>query len=170
MAMPMMLPTPRPMAPGQRGHVAVVGNHNGNVADLLGGAVVDGLDLVPLGAGNLAGTGTATMGALPMKMPAEDTPMASTRGILEAARLERGYDAVIMVLGVCLELGEPDDFLGIDALAVNHGGDLPVGAAGVEADAAAVQIAADGFGDLVGSGAIFQRQVNDLQIHAHRAG
>ena len=25
------------------------------------------------------------MGALPMKVPAEDTPMASTRGILEAA-------------------------------------------------------------------------------------
>ena len=69
-----------------------------------------------------------------------------------------------MVLGVCLELGEPDDFLGVDALAINHGRDLPVGTAGVEADAAAVQIAADGFGDLVGSGAIFQRQVNDLQI------
>ena len=29
----------------------------------------------------------ATMGALPMNVPAEDTPMASTRGILEAALL-----------------------------------------------------------------------------------
>ena len=68
-------------------------------------------------------------------------------GHLGCGALERGYDAVIMVLGVCLELGEPDDFLGVDALAVDHGRDLPVGTAGVEADAAAVQIAADGFGD-----------------------
>ena len=30
----------------------------------------------------------ATMGALPMNTPAEETPMASTRGILDAAVLK----------------------------------------------------------------------------------
>ena len=69
-----------------------------------------------------------------------------------------------MVLGIRLELGEPDDLLGIDALAVDHGRDLPVGTAGVEADAAAVQIAADGLGHFIGGGAGVQGQVNDLQV------
>lgn len=37
----------------------------------------------------------------------------------------------------------PDHLLGIHRLAVNNGGDLPVGTTGVEADAAAVEMAAD---------------------------
>ena len=41
-------------------------------------------------------------------------------------------------------MGEPDDLLGEDALAVDDSGDLAVGAAGVEAYAAAAEVAADG--------------------------
>ena len=58
-------------------------------------------------------------------------------------RTERRQDAVVVVLGVRLRLGVPDHLLGIDHFAVDNGGDLPVGAAGVEADAAAAQVAAD---------------------------
>ena len=78
--------------------------------------------------------------------------------------LEGSYDAVIVILGIGGDFGMPDHFFGVDGLSVHYGGHLSVGTAGIKADAAAVQIAADGFGDLVGSGAIFQRQVNDLQI------
>ena len=49
-----------------------------------------------------------------------------------------------MIVGVRGGLGEPDHFLRVDALAVDDGGHLAVGAAGVKANAAAVQMAADG--------------------------
>ncbi len=43
----------------------------------------------------------------------------------------------MMILGVGLELGKPDDLLGIYRLAVDNGGDLSVASACVEAYAAA---------------------------------
>ena len=60
--------------------------------------------------------------------------------------LQRGHNAVIVVVRVGVDFGEPHHFLGEHRLAVDDGGHLPVGAAGVEADAAAVQVAADGLG------------------------
>ena len=69
-----------------------------------------------------------------------------------------------VVVGILVQLGEPDDLLGVDALAVDNGGYLPVRAAGVKADAAAVHIAAHRLGDLVGGGAGLQRQIKDFQL------
>ena len=69
-----------------------------------------------------------------------------------------------VVVGILLQFGEPDHFLGVDALAVDDSGDLPVGAAGVEADAAAVHMAAHGLSHLVGGRALLQRQIQNLQI------
>ena len=70
----------------------------------------------------------------------------------------------VLIARIRVLLGEPDNFLRVNSLAVNDSGDLPVGSAGVEADAAAVQMAAQGLGSLVGSGALIQRQRNDLQL------
>ena len=63
-----------------------------------------------------------------------------------------------------MELGIPDHFLGVDAFTVHHCGDLPVGAACVKADAAAVHVAAHGLRLFIGGGAAFQRQVQDFQV------
>ena len=60
--------------------------------------------------------------------------------------LEGVHDALEVIVRVGSGLGEPDDLLGEDALAVDDGGDLAVGAAGVEADAAAAEVAAYGLG------------------------
>ena len=57
----------------------------------------------------------------------------------------------------------PDNFLGVDTLAVDHSGDLPVRATGIKADPAAVHVTADGLGALVGSGTLLQRQIQNLQ-------
>ena len=46
----------------------------------------------------------------------------------------------------------PDDLLRVDCLAVHDGGDFPIGAAGVKADAAAVCMTADPSGLFAGSG------------------
>ena len=62
--------------------------------------------------------------------------------------LQSGDDAVIVVIGVRRDLGEPDHLFGEDGLAVDDGGHLAVGAAGVEADPAALQMAAHGLGDV----------------------
>ena len=59
----------------------------------------------------------------------------------------------------------PDDLLGIDGLAVDDCGDLAVGAARVKADAAALHMAADGDGGLVGLRQLFRRAVDDLERH-----
>ena len=53
--------------------------------------------------------------------------------------LEGVHDALEVIVRVGSGLGEPDDLLGEDALAVDDGGHLAVGAAGIEADAAAAQ-------------------------------
>ena len=70
----------------------------------------------------------------------------------------------VLVLRILLELGEPDNLLGIDAFPVHHGGHLPVRASGVKADAAAIQVASQRAGGLVGLGAILQGPVQDFQI------
>ena len=56
--------------------------------------------------------------------------------------LQRLYDAVVVIIGVGIDFGEPNHFLGVHGLAVNHGADLPVRSAGIEADAAALKVAA----------------------------
>ena len=51
-----------------------------------------------------------------------------------------------MILGVGLGLGMPDHFLGIPRFAVDHRGDLPIAAACVKADPAAVEMPAHAAG------------------------
>ena len=75
--------------------------------------------------------------------------------------LEGGHDAVVVVVGVGVDLGEPDHLLGVDRLAVDDCGDLPVTPAGVEADAAALQVAAHGLGGVLGYGDVVHQ--DDLE-------
>ena len=58
--------------------------------------------------------------------------------------LESGDYALVVVVGVLGDLGIPHDLLGEYALAVDDRADLAVASAGVEADAAAVHVAAHG--------------------------
>ena len=91
------------------------------------------------------------MHLLSMYTPAEDADgvhMAALFQNLGRGCGQRRHDAFKVVIGVGDRLGEPYDFLAVNGLAVQHGGHLAVRAAGVEADAPAVQVAADGFGAL----------------------
>ncbi len=78
----------------------------------------------------------ATIGELPTKVPADDTPMASTRGILEAAVLKavtislKWYSGSSVILGNHTTSSEYTDSPSMTA-------EIAVGAACVEADAAA---------------------------------
>ena len=60
--------------------------------------------------------------------------------------LQGGHDAVVVVLGIGVGLGEPDHLLVVDALPVDHGADLAIAAAGIEADPAPVQVPPNGLG------------------------
>ena len=57
-----------------------------------------------------------------------------------------------MVIGVGIGLGEPDHLFGIHRLAVDNGGNLPVGAAGIKANAAALEVAANLLGSVLALG------------------
>ena len=63
-----------------------------------------------------------------------------------------------MIVRVGIDLGEPDHFLGIDSLSVDDGGNLPVGAACVKADAAAAEMAADFLGGVLALGHLVHQQ------------
>ncbi len=65
-----------------------------------------------------------------------------------------GDDAVIVIVRVGVGFGEPDHLLGVNRLAVDDGGNFPVGPARVKADAAALHMAADGLGGILGGGNI----------------
>src|SRR4026208_965652 len=90
---------------------------------------------------------SAAMQRLLMMMPAELTPIAAMRGRGGAGGVggrrvgrrlaDRVVDAVEVVLRVGVDLGLPDGLGGKHFLPVDHRRDLPVGAAGVKADAAA---------------------------------
>ena len=66
------------------------------------------------------------------------------RGRWAAARRSVSLMPVEVVPGVLLEVGIPDHLVGEDHLAVHHRRALAVGAAEVEADPAAVEVAAEG--------------------------
>ena len=66
--------------------------------------------------------------------------------------LHGGNNAVVVVLGIGVHLGEPNYLLGVDGLPVHHRRNLAVRTAGVEADAAAVHVAANGLGIVLGLG------------------
>ena len=72
-----------------------------------------------------------------------------------------GDNAVIVVIGVGIDFGQPDHLFGEDGLAVDDRGDLAVGSAGVEADAAALQMTAHGLGAVARFGNLIHQ--NDLE-------
>ena len=148
---------------GQSGDVAVIGNHHGDIADLGAGPVVDGLDLIPAGAGDLDEQ-TGDHGSIADENTGRGNADAVHPGHLGGRGAEGIQNTLELVLGIGLGLGMPDHFLGVNALAVDDSGDLTVGTAGIKADAAAVHVAADGTGGLVGSGAGAQGQIQDLQL------
>ncbi len=149
--MPRIFPTPRTHGARQRGHVAVVGNHNRHVADLLGGAVVDALDLVATLTRNLDEQRSDHGRVAHEGAGGRHADSVDARH-LGGGRLEGGHDLVEMVLGILGDLREPHDLLGVHRLSVDDRGDLAVGAARIEADAAALHVPADGLGGLVGGG------------------
>ena len=57
---------------------------------------------------------------------------------------ERRDNPVIVIIRIGRGLREPDDLFGINRFSVNDGRDLSIAPAGVKADAAAVQVPADG--------------------------
>ncbi len=71
-------------------------------------------------------------------------------GQFGGGRLEGGHDLAVVILGVGVLARLPDDLFAEDRLAIHHRADLAVGCAQVEADPAAVQVAAEGFAGLAG--------------------
>ncbi len=147
----------------QSGHDADVGNDTGHIADLGGSPVVHGLDLVPAAAGHLV-EDAGDHGSVADEGAGAGYADGVHPGHLGGGGLQGFYDAVELVGGILVQLGIPDHFLGVDALAVDHSGNFAVGSACVKADAAAVQMTADGHGLLVGLGAGIQGQIYDLQM------
>ena len=137
--------------PGQGGNVAVVDHGVGDVPKGVGdGADVDILYLgVEQVLGHLEEEGGVHGAVLDVDTGGTDAHRVHP-GHMLGGGLHGGDDAVIVVIRVGIHLGEPDHLLGVDRLPVHHGGDLPVAAAGVEADAAAVHVAADGLGVVLG--------------------
>ena len=68
-----------------------------------------------------------------------------------------------VVIRVLLEFGEPDHFFGVNALAVNHSRNLPVGTAGIKANAAAVHMSTHRLSHFIGLRALLQGQAQNLQ-------
>jgi hypothetical protein len=79
---------------------------------------------------------------------------------------ERVVDAFKVVLRIALEIRIPDDFLGKHHLAIDHRRTFAVGPAEVEADPAAVQIAAEGHGAFVGCGQLVRGHRLDHDMFA----
>ncbi len=84
----------------------------------------------------------ATRTWLRMRIPADEPPMASTRGQVGGGPLQAVVDHPVVVVGIGLRAGRPGDLLAPDRPAVDDGRDLVVAGAEVEADAAAVEMAA----------------------------
>ena len=129
---------------GKGGDVAVVGDYQGHVAYLLRSADVDVLDLlVELVLRHLEEEGSDHGAVLDVDAGGRDADGVHARHV-GGGGLEGVHDALEVIVRVGCGFGEPDDLFGEHALAVDDGGDLAVGAAGVEADAAAGKVTAYG--------------------------
>ena len=139
--------------PRQGGDVAVVGYGIGHVAEGVGdGPDIDVLDLRLIEVlGDFEEEGGHHGPVVDVDPGGADAHRVHP-GHVGGGGLQGGDDAVVVIVGVRVDLGQPDDLLGEDRLAVDDGGDLPVGAARVEADAAALQMAAHGLGGVMALG------------------
>ena len=141
---------PQAHGPGQGGHVAVVDHAVGDVPEGVGnGADVDVLDLLLKEILRHLEKERGVHGAVvDIYTGRRDADRVHPRQML-CGGLESCNDAVVVVVRVGGGLGIPDDLFGVDWLAVDDGGYLPVAAARVEADAAAFGVPADGLGLVV---------------------
>ena len=69
-----------------------------------------------------------------------------------------------MIIGIGVDLRQPNDLLGIDYFAVYHSGNLHIRSACVKADTATVHIAAYRLGGGFGLGLFFIRNIYDLKL------
>ena len=147
---------------GQRGHIAVVDHFKGHVAERVGnGADIDILDLgIEQLLRNLQEQGCVHGAVVDIHAGGGHAHRVHPRQ-MRGGGLQRGHNAVVVIIGVGGHLGEPHDLLGIDALTVDDSGDLPVGAAGVKADAAPLQMPAHLLGGILGCGNLIHQ--NDLK-------
>ena len=133
--------------PGQGGHVAVVAHGVGDVPE--GVLHRPDVDVLHLGVerilGHLQKQGGHHGPVVDEHAGGADAHRVHPGHVLGGG-LEGGHDAVVVVLGIGGHLRVPDHLLGEHGLPVHHGGHLPVGPAGVEANAAAVYMPADGLG------------------------
>ena len=158
---------------GQGGHVAVVGHHVGHVAE----GVADGadVDVLHLGVeeilGHLEEQGGHHGAVLDVDAGGGHAHRVHPGHVLGGG-LEGGDDALVVVVGILGDLGIPDHLLGEHGLPVDDGGHLPVASAGVEADAAAAQVAAHGLGiALLGGHGVAVHHLKGLLIHVgHELG
>ena len=67
--------------------------------------------------------------------------------------LQGVVDALVMILRITFDGGSPRDFVAEDHFAIDHGGALAVAGAEIEADPAAIQMAAERSGGLALGGA-----------------
>ena len=135
---------------GKGGNVAVVDNAIGDGAKGVGnGADINVLHLTVVQVfGNLQEQGGGHGAVVDEDTGGGDANRVHP-GQVGSGGLQRGHDALIVIVRVGIGLGEPDHLFGIHGLAVDHGGDLPVAAAGVKADTAAGHMAADGLGGIL---------------------
>ena len=129
---------------GERRHLAVVHDLEGHPAPPLLQRAEDAADVaVEVGLGD-----SAVERAHPGLVVDVDAGRAAPDRVdaREVGRRppERVVDALEVVPGVLLEVGVPDHLVREHHLAVDHGGALAVGAAEVEADPAAVEVASEG--------------------------
>ena len=153
--------------PGQGAHVAVVGHHHGNfiaqgAAQFFRGAGVDVLHLsVKVLFAHLqeqAGHHAAVVDEVAGRGNADAVHLAALFQNFGGGGVQRGQNALIVVVGVRNGLGVPHNLFAVNGLTVDHGAHLPVRAAGVKADAGAVQMAAHALGLLEGRGLLAVRQ------------
>ena len=154
---------------GQGGHVAVVGHHIGYIPE----GVLDGpdVDVLHLGVKQVLGDLQEQGGHHGAVLNVDAGGGHAHRihpGHVGRGGLQGGDDSLIVVVRVGGGLGEPHHLLGEDGLSVDDGGHLPVGAARVKADAAALQMPAYGAGRRSGLREALPRRLHAEGTAVHR--
>src|SRR5262249_23029144 len=122
--------------PGERRHIAIVGDFDGHVAPLFGDIEVERLDvLVELIGWHLAEQGCDAGLVVDVDAGRADADGVDAGHVLGGAT-DRIIDAVEVVLRIAIDLRLPHDFAGENLFAVNDRSRFSIAASGVESDAA----------------------------------
>ena len=156
---------------GEGGDFAVVDDVKGDVVPFLAEIAEDGADffVVDGGVGDAAKEGGDADFVLDVDAGCGTTDGIDAREVGGGAG-EGVADAVEVVLRIGLEVGVPGDFFGEDDFAIDDGGGFAIGAAEVEADAAAVEVTTEGGGGAVGWREFVYFAGDDLDGLAEHAG